>query len=327
MRKLFKAFLWLGVVVIGLSGAWLFVGPAMLDAPPRLGIASTPGDFGLSYEETQVTTEDGVEIKGWWIPGQEEAKGILILAHGYSSNRADPFAHALWIMKAVHDHGYHVLTIDQRNHGESGKAPGGRVTFGITEANDVMAAVDLAEEKAPGAKVAVLGISMGGATALYAAARDPRIDAILLFDPLLEPRRTAVNMFSGIFPGPRAYWEAYVWIAVNLYGAPVDEDGPAEAGRSISDRPILLISNEGDPVAEPAAAKRLAAAGDNIELWLAPAADPDHLAWMFSGPWGMHVRSYEVWPAAFVERVTEFLDRTIGSDGAGASRVTLSGDD
>ena len=59
----------------------------------------------------------------------------------------------------------HVVALDLRGHGRSA----GRSTFGVAEPADVAAAVAAGRALAPGLPVVALGISLGGASALFAA--------------------------------------------------------------------------------------------------------------------------------------------------------------
>jgi pimeloyl-ACP methyl ester carboxylesterase len=102
----------------------------------------------------------------------------VVLVHGKdgskSSTWGDGFVRLALDLQAA---GYQVLMLDLRGHGASGD---GRYAFGFMERFDVIAGVQhLVEEAgvAPGS-VGLLGVSMGGASVLYAAALDPRVGAV-----------------------------------------------------------------------------------------------------------------------------------------------------
>ena len=57
--------------VLGLKILVLLLEPLLTFMPVR-GLPITPGDVGLPFEEAVITTEDGVEIHGWFVPGKPE---------------------------------------------------------------------------------------------------------------------------------------------------------------------------------------------------------------------------------------------------------------
>lgn len=79
---------------------------------------------------------------------------------------------------AMHRQGFSILAIDLRGHGQSSDS---RLTFGITERKDIIAAVDWLKQKGfKSQKIGVLGVSMGSASVIGAAADDPDIAAVVV---------------------------------------------------------------------------------------------------------------------------------------------------
>src|SRR5262249_2287144 len=99
-------------------------------------------------------------------------KGLVILMHGVRGHRGEMAGHAQFLSRA----GYSVLIFDFQAHGESS---GSQITSGYRESMDASAAVAFARERCPGEKVAVLGVSLGGA-AVVLADHPLRIDAAIL---------------------------------------------------------------------------------------------------------------------------------------------------
>ena len=87
---------------------------------------------------------------------------MVVVVHGYTACRRDG-----WVLLAagmLHRHGFAVLAIDLRNHGDSGRT-GGRHTGGIRESADVLGAWDwLVTERhvAPEADRPVRDLARGG---------------------------------------------------------------------------------------------------------------------------------------------------------------------
>ena len=101
----------------------------------------------------------------------------MVVVHGYTSSRRDS-----WILLAagmLHRHGFAVLAIDLRNHGDSGRT-GGRHTGGVRESADVLGAWDwLVDVRGlPAERIGLFGISLGAASVVIAAGDEPRVAAV-----------------------------------------------------------------------------------------------------------------------------------------------------
>lgn len=122
-----------------------------------------------------ITSSGAVGIAAWYIPAGNGAGPdgpTVVLAHGWGSNKSNMLPRA----ELLHDD-YNLVLLDFRNHGQSGEAG---TTQGVREADDLRAVVDwLAETKGP-ERIALFGVSMGGASSLRQAARDERIDALVI---------------------------------------------------------------------------------------------------------------------------------------------------
>lgn len=116
--------------------------------PKRHPLKKNPNDYGMDYEDIQFQSLDGVQLKGWFIPGDN---GKLIIMtnpmpfsrYGFSANSQGMFkitkleVELVNTVKQLHLAGYDVIIIDLRNHGESGRANDGFCTIGLNEWQDV----------------------------------------------------------------------------------------------------------------------------------------------------------------------------------------------
>src|SRR5690606_17900629 len=101
----------------------------------------------------------------WYV---EPANGaVVVLAHGAGSTRSNVLDHAVVLV----DHGYGILAVDARGHGDSA---GRAMDFGWWGDEDLGAAVDWLAERPEVDHTAVLGLSMGGEEAIGALAADDR---------------------------------------------------------------------------------------------------------------------------------------------------------
>lgn len=275
----------------------------------RHPLSMKPEDIGLNAETIRFPSADAaIGLTAWWLPA-EDARASLLFVHGGGSTRSLGLPQGLRFAADMHKRGYNVLIPDLRNHGESDPAPEGRVGFGTDEAADVIGAVDELLRRAPGLKVGAIGWSMGGNAVLYAAARDPRIEALVADDTFA--------FFREILPG---YLEVQAGVPGFLapplaLSAEYLHDVPLELGRAeeiiaeVAPRPILLVRNDGDPVVPADHIDRLAAAATSEEVWRVAPPPPDHPIWTEAGAWATHVCTYRIDPAAYLDRVGGFFDR------------------
>lgn len=112
-----------------------------------------------------IKSVDGLRLFGTLLNADTSSpKGVVMLFHGYRSSSARDFC---FQMKILHDAGYHILAIDQRAHGRS---EGKYICFGIKEKYDVVEwRKKVAELFGENMSVAIMGLSMGGATVLMSS--------------------------------------------------------------------------------------------------------------------------------------------------------------
>jgi len=137
---------------------------------------STPLDFGYSYEDVTISTNDGLELSGWYIPPENGA--VIILVHGYGADRMEMLGRAVTLA----DHGYGTLLYDQRACGES---EGGQRSFGWLDAADVSAVIEFLSSRygvEPGS-IGILGFSQGASIGLQAAAENSQVRAVVAEEP------------------------------------------------------------------------------------------------------------------------------------------------
>lgn len=147
------ALLPLGVAVIII----LLLGRSLMRPhPTRIGQA--PDAFPM--EDIALASKSGATLRGWF-KRAESSKGAVLLLHGIRGSRLGMLERA----RLLHTHGYSVMLIDLRAHGES---TGDKITFGWLESRDVHAAISWLEKKCPGERLGVIGASLGGAAALLA---------------------------------------------------------------------------------------------------------------------------------------------------------------
>lgn len=125
-----------------------------------------------------------------WTPAATRA--VVVLAHG-ASEHSGRYA---WTAEGLAEGGYATWTLDHRGHGRS-EGPRAFIDRMDNVVADLDRLVHLAAEAHPGARVFLLGHSMGGCVALaYAIRHQDKLDGLVLSAPLaaLEAASFATRM-------------------------------------------------------------------------------------------------------------------------------------
>jgi len=298
-------------LVVGLC-LWFGIAPAFFGLA-HTKLVGSPKDYGITSETVEFRPKDEpLTLRAWWMPA-DNAKAAIIMVHGGGDNRSHPYMQWLRLARALIDHGYAVMDLDLRNHGESDDSPGHRSTFGVDEAADVSAAMDYVAQRAPATRFAGLGYSMGGQAVLYSAARDPRMEAVVSDGTYADVRDIVPNFAHAATGLPTVLFSApFVWSAQHVHGVPLDARAVDVIGR-IAPRRVLLIHDAADPIVPVEDCRRLAQAYPAAEVWVTSASldVEDHAG--IRPPWGTHAKSYLLHPEEYVRRVSEFYDRVFAS--------------
>ena len=117
----------------------------------------------ITYEDVYITSFDKLKLHARVYLNPNSNK-VAVLCHGYRGTPCRDFSGgAVEVIKL----GYNVILIDERAHGQS---EGHSITFGVREVKDAIAWVNYARNRfGEDIDLALIGISMGGATVLMAA--------------------------------------------------------------------------------------------------------------------------------------------------------------
>jgi len=208
---------------------------------PKPTNSSNPSDFGLKYETHRINVDKDVQLEAWYIPRGEDARGLVLLFHGYGSCKDKLLKEA----KAFHDLGYSTFLTDFRGSGGSNQ----RVTsIGVFEADDLIKSVEYAGKMRTSNQPMILfGDSMGAAVVLRAIAIGHiKPDAIILegvFDRLLSAVR---NRFHSMrVPAFPAAEFMTIWGSVQL-GFNEFRHNPVEYASKVT-CPALMLHGTDDP--------------------------------------------------------------------------------
>jgi hypothetical protein len=254
----------------------------------------TPADEHMAFVDAGVTTPDGLKLVGWYVPGTNGA--AIIFVHGYKNDRASMLGAAAM----YHKHGYGALIIALRGHDRS---DGDRITFGHFELQDVDAWYRFVSQQpnVDPKRIAILGVSMGGAISIQYAAKNPAIAALVAdsaFSSMDDTIATSVRHFTGLPPFPFASLIGF-WIREGT-GLTREEADAKTAITKISPRPVFLMQGGADTTISPDSGQLLYdAAREPKELWFDPALD--------------HAKFFDQRRDEYERRVVGFMDRAVGS--------------
>jgi len=260
----------LAVLVVGavVSILWLAYSNAMtLVHPARTQPEHTPADYGFqTWEDVSFPSQGGLQLAGWFIPPAEDMDGATIIyVHGLGSNRGDLLDQAALLSK----HGYGALLFDLRNHGQS---QGELTTLGYTESEDVRATVDylLGRAEVNPQRIGLVGMSMGGATVIRAAAHIPEIRAVIAeaaYTSIEDNLAHGVRALTGLPPFP--YAPLVAWFGEQEADMDIQLMRPIDEISQIAPRPILLIHGNQDPTVPLENSRALyQAAGEPKQLYI-----------------------------------------------------------
>lgn len=272
----------LGAAILWLLGSFLIkVEPHAVALDPGLGAQSLTLDAG-----------PGQRVAASFLPAREagKGKGGILLLHGIHSDRRQMAARAAFL----HREGYAVMLIDLPGQGAS-TAPA--VTFGLTEAEGVHAALEELRRRLPGQRIGVIGVSLGAASLVLC--RDcPKVDAAVL---------------ESMYPSIEEAVEDRLRIRLGALGAPLSrlllwqlplrlDIQPAQL------RPIARVGSLGMPLLIAAGSADRHTTLAETERLYAAATSPKSL-WVVEG--AAHVDLHGYARAEYERRIGAFLERYV----------------
>jgi uncharacterized protein len=261
--------------------------------PPATTIAPT-------HEDVAFRSRDGLVLKGWWFPVSGADRAIVIV-HGRARNRVNSSFHPAEISRMLLGHRYSVLLFDLRAHGES---EGTRYTLGVEEPRDILAAIDLAASKAhlDRARVAIIGESLGGGSALMTVQADPSVGPVITDSAFADGNTVVMESATKYTNLPAWFTPGIVLTSRVFLGLDISKVKPARVVAEHPERPFLFIQcvNDDTVLVHHGLDLRAASTNPGTQLWLVPDCN--------------HVQAYITHPAEWEQHVIAFLDRQLGPE-------------
>ena len=180
----------------------------------------------------------GNELVGW-LSEVPNSHGSVLLLHAVRGDRRGMMDRAAFLNRA----GYTTLAIDLQSHGES---IGRQITWGHRESRDPIAAVAWLRQLHPTDRVAVIGTSLGGASALLAGS-ELKADAMVV-EAVFSDLRTAIwnRLEMRLGKVPACVLAPLLSLQVPLrQGIDIDDISPLNAADDMT-CPIMVIYGEKD---------------------------------------------------------------------------------
>lgn len=255
----------------------------------RPTLTQTPADYQMSYETLELETQDGYRLAAWYIPSQN--RSAVIMTHTYKGDRTVMLKRAQMLAR----HGYGILLLDLRTHGES---EGELITFGLQEVQDIAAAYLylLTRPEVDANKIGALGCSMGGTVALLSAAQNRGIKAVVSESTYATLQDAIPSAIANVGLPPVLFAPIVEWFAERIGDFDASKVSAMDHIREISPRPVLLMQGGKDLVVIPESGQQLyEAAGEPCQLWF-----DDDIS---------HASFADEKPEEYEQRVVDFFDQ------------------
>jgi uncharacterized protein len=269
--------------------------PAGFGVFALLPFRDQPGDPPAEFEEVTLTAEDGVILQAWYHPPANGSAVILIHGAGSSRNSLRPYATMLV------RHGYGVLAMDMRGHGQSEgrtnrfawqgtgrRRRGRRLSQGSRGSADHPGNGDLGR----------------GEALLGAASRYPEIRAIVT-DGATRRCTEELLALESERPLVRSFTARVMFASVQLFGGQPPPEPLLESMLTSGSTRFLLIAAGSDRT--EVAFNELFAnqLGERASLWVVPGAG--------------HTAAYSLYPQEYEQNVIDFFQAGVEASQGGSS--------
>ncbi|MBR7122612.1 MAG: alpha/beta hydrolase [Oscillospiraceae bacterium] len=152
-----------------------------------------------------ITSDDGLNLQGLWIPA-EQPRGTILFAHGYRSTFLVDFGPAF---AYYHGLGMNILVPYQRAHGLS---QGRYITFGVKESGDMLRWLEFHNRTFGEFPVILDGLSMGASTMMNLADKElpNNVKGIIADCGFTSPKEIVRSVFKRVLRLPAA---PSIWVA------------------------------------------------------------------------------------------------------------------
>lgn len=282
--------------------------------PPKAPYLVMPEKYGrLSTRGAQVTDEtwsnrDGTTARGWLLRGEENAPAVIVL-HRYGADRSWILDLGVKINEATN---FTILMPDMRAHGEN--PPVKKVSFGGSESEDVLAAMDFLRSLKNEAKTTALvgkdfgvfGLEFGAYAGLLAASKEENIKALALDSVPASSDELLASVNSKRFPFASSFTSKIAALGTRLYyfNGGYNHEPLCSAAKSITNRKLLLLAGTDAPNFQDSTRQ--------VQNCLPDSNQIESKLDLTSSGYGINNASLEQ-AAAYDQKVIDFFKRSLGN--------------
>jgi uncharacterized protein len=290
------------------GGRWTLNTPQSFEAPPEYALDTTPWRMPAPEDVRIPSRDPGIEVAAWWIPAAANASGApaptVIVVHGFTACRHD---HAVLLPAGMlYKHGYSVLLVDLRDHGDSTREDG-RFAGGTDEYRDVLGAWDWVrtEQGVDAGSIGLVGVSLGAATVLLATGQEPGVAAVWEDSSYADlPSAIDAELSRNGYPTFLAF--GGVLAARLISGDDLTSYSPLDAVAKLDGRPIAITHGTADTRLSVDYGHRLEAAaragGGPVDAWYVDGAE--------------HTEAMLTHSAEYEQRLVDFFERSLATSGS-----------
>jgi uncharacterized protein len=267
----------------------------------------TPWEFQVNYEDVDLVTADGVAFGAWFFR-QSGSPQVVVISPGHKGRRES----LLGIAVALWRKGFNVLTYSYRGMPGSDRTV---VTMGVREVQELEAAIAFARRRVRGARIGLLGYSMGAVVSLLGAAGDPSVEALVLDSPFSDLRKVIKENIRRYTLLPGAPFVAAVGFWLRLrHGIRIADSSPISVLSGLESRPVFFIHGGADGITSVQHSRQLHDAYKGPrEIWVVQGSP--------------HTGAYFSDRQLYLERVAGFFARSLGLKAAGQLRLVDDDDE
>lgn len=150
---------------------------------PKAEYEFTPEDFGITYKEFKIETDDDFMLNAWLLEPLNTSKKSVVFCHSGEGNMADFIEYASNFVSL----GYNVIMFDYRGYGTSDSF-NVKTSFYIYSqfARDVTGALDWVRKYHAVWTIDVYGVGMGAGLGLAIAANRPEVQHVIADGPYVS---------------------------------------------------------------------------------------------------------------------------------------------
>ncbi len=130
----------------------------------------TPDKIGISYENIEIASSEGLKLHGWKLLAEPKTAGTILFFHGNGDNVSTQLPNTYWLTKA----GYDVYVFDYSGYGKSE----GYATLDANIINQELMIKYVVGSLANDEKLILLGHSLGASMAIHVLAHSAYRDKI-----------------------------------------------------------------------------------------------------------------------------------------------------